>query len=596
MGRLWSFFSFPMLTKELQEQAQQRRTYAIRFLYCLVLYLVVMYAFLPELFAVRDPMEQLGRGKDLFELMSSIQYWMILIFMPIIASGSIAHEKERNTLQLVLLTRLTPWNIVFEKFLSRVLTMFGFLLMALPILAVAYALGGVTASQVWTAFLTQVCLTLIVGAVSMACSAYSATAFGALLSSYLFLTPIAGCCSFLLIEMTLGSRAWGPVRNVGFQGQWILEAFLRCLPSLIVTSVILGYATNVLFERATVQPSHPLLRLFRWLDRAFHQINQNPVTRGTVVIRSVSTLPEMDGVAWRERTHSLAGSPTHLMRLFSLMMIPLSVVLFVAMTEPHAVQGSLGPIVVGMWTGALLLVFATSTPLILKEWNRQTLEVLLSVPISTEEILEQKRAGVRRLIDLFQVVLWLVLSFHIYLTHSDETWYFDFLILFTAGASLWLQLATVSWLGMLLGGWQRHLVRAMALGIIGVVLLWWVLPNLLVTHYVWPVVEWWHIVFYEESPKEAGWEWVGGALEIILSPLWILHFGGNYAPVWRNLIDQMPWALPIGLINQWVTYRLVRRWAIRRSKLDLPRLNEGDKSDEGKPSEGVQTSPAMGSP
>ena len=42
------------------------------------------------------------------------------------------------------MTRLGPFTILFEKLLSRLVPMFTFLLLSLPLMAFAYSLGGVS--------------------------------------------------------------------------------------------------------------------------------------------------------------------------------------------------------------------------------------------------------------------------------------------------------------------------------------------------------------------------------------------------------------------------------------------------------------------
>jgi len=594
--RLLTAFTFPMLSKELLEQAQQKRTYAFRFLYCLILYIIVLINVVPGLLAIRDPLQQLGRGENVFEQINGIQSFMVIIFMPIITAGTISHEKERNTLQLLLLTRLSSWNIVFEKFLSRLLTMLGFLLMSLPLMAVAYALGGVEDAEVWNAFQMQLMLAFLVGAVSVACSSYCASSFAALMMSYLIsllaISVLGGCCLPGQLIFMFGSLPrFSSVRYL------FLFQLIFSIPSLIVGTGVLLYARNVLFDRATVQPSNPLLRLFRWFDEKFHELNQNSVTRGIQVLRTTGSLPEFAPIAWRERTHSLAGSPTHLMRLFSIMMIPLTVILFLALSDRRSSSNSLGPIVVILWYLSLLVVFFSSTPLFIKEKGRQTLDVLLSMPISTDELLEQKRAGVVRLIELFQVVLWLVLSFHIYMTYRTESWHIDLLILVVVGLSHRLQLLTVSWLGVLLGAWQKHLVRALATGMIGIVLVWREIPRYLVSLIAFPLISLWYEVFLGESVPRVGMEWSGPGLEVCITPFWIEGFVGNFYTRLRESFQIAPWFLLISLAYQFFTYRLVRRWAYRRSKRDLPRLTRDENfREEDEAAAGDQISPAMGRP
>ncbi len=61
----------------------------------------------------------LGRGPCLSTRVVEPQTFLILIFLPAMTCGAIAGEKERNTLAVLLTTRLGPLTIVLEKLASR---------------------------------------------------------------------------------------------------------------------------------------------------------------------------------------------------------------------------------------------------------------------------------------------------------------------------------------------------------------------------------------------------------------------------------------------------------------------------------------------
>jgi len=65
-----------------------------------------------------------------------------LLFMPAITCSVITAEKERNPFGLLLLTRLSPWTILLEKLLSRLVPMLSFLPPPPPLMGFAYAVGG----------------------------------------------------------------------------------------------------------------------------------------------------------------------------------------------------------------------------------------------------------------------------------------------------------------------------------------------------------------------------------------------------------------------------------------------------------------------
>src|SRR6516165_1013319 len=204
--RLSRAFGLPLLAKELLEQSARRRTYVVRVVYATLLFVSAFLLFFDILRSgASSPLAVLGKGREMFETLVRLQFGGVYLFMPAITCGVLTLEKERASLPLLIVTRLGPWTIVFEKLLSRVIPMAGFLLLSLPLLAFAYSLGGIAGSQIaaamWMLFLT----TFQMGTVAILCSAYFRTTVGAFIGSYLLsLALMFGPALVLLIAHSLG--------------------------------------------------------------------------------------------------------------------------------------------------------------------------------------------------------------------------------------------------------------------------------------------------------------------------------------------------------------------------------------------------------
>ena len=95
------------------------------------------------------------------------------MFVPAVVSGALTAEKERNTLQLLFLTKLGPWTILLEKLFSRLVPVATFLLVSLPLLFIAYLWGGLTQSDVGLA-IAELALTVFeLASIALFCSAFS---------------------------------------------------------------------------------------------------------------------------------------------------------------------------------------------------------------------------------------------------------------------------------------------------------------------------------------------------------------------------------------------------------------------------------------
>src|SRR5580704_10213387 len=126
MKRRFKLMRLPILTKDLLERASRKRTYVIRFVYGLVLFVSACTLFYGNIGVSAQAAQALGRGADHFAWLMSIQLGVLYALVPIIAAGAIAAEKQRDTLGLLLVTTLTPRQIVLQKFAARTASILSF--------------------------------------------------------------------------------------------------------------------------------------------------------------------------------------------------------------------------------------------------------------------------------------------------------------------------------------------------------------------------------------------------------------------------------------------------------------------------------------
>src|ERR1044071_10410109 len=133
---------WPLLGKELLEQAAQKRMYVVRVTYAVILFGAFTVYYIRNLGA--DNVLVLGRGLGPFNFLVSAQLAAIFLFLPPMMAGALTQEKERDTLGLLFLTDLTPWELILQKYVGRLIPMLTLLFLSLPLLAVTYSLGGVS--------------------------------------------------------------------------------------------------------------------------------------------------------------------------------------------------------------------------------------------------------------------------------------------------------------------------------------------------------------------------------------------------------------------------------------------------------------------
>ena len=319
-------FSLPLLTKELTEIAARRRTYITRVVYALLLFgffVAINESTLRR--AAMNPLYAMGTGKNMFEILIVLQLAGICLFLPAFSAGLITQEKERDSLVLLLLTELSPWQILLQKLGSGLVSIFSFLLIGMPLAALCYAYGGISAETLFQGVAALFLTCLQVAAFALLCSTRSRTTVGAFIGTYVGAGLLVGA-------VALAGQAMEYVFNRG-QADFYIELFMHIFPPmlldhsdatiaqtlllsvapLVATLVFLLLARFYFVRRAFAPPRNRLLSLFRWLDAAAQRGNR---LVGNVTFRTRDrALPEDDPIAWREMTRTALGRPHYLVRL-----------------------------------------------------------------------------------------------------------------------------------------------------------------------------------------------------------------------------------------------------------------------------------------
>lgn len=513
LTHLISNFSLPLLAKELIEQAARRRTYLVRVAYATLLFFACWLFFYQTLqIGMASPLAALGRGREMYMVIVFLQFAGVYLFMPAITCGVLTQEKERDSLQLLFLTRLGPWTILLEKLMSRVVPMVGFLLLSLPLLAFAYSLGGISQRYLWTGIWLLLLATIQTGTVSLACSAYFPTTVSAFVASYIILAImffgpgitwlvlyVVGINVERIITGSVGGSL-GPAviailiypffspayfALVSFPGGiGIWNVFVHSGVILGTSGLFLGIARIYVVRngqrRVNSRPGRRFAAARRFLPSFRTVPADNPAAP-----TELSQLPDATPVAWRETRRHWLGQARSLFVLALLLEVGVAAFCFVlVLIDNRETVIFLGMFVFLMWGVAALVVSAQGAGLIAGERARQTLDVLCTTPLTGREIVVQKMRGVHRLI----FALWLpFLSIGFFgsvwksLPHvrMNQPYtgrpYDEVLYLACAWLAPLIYLPLVAWLSLLIGLAVRSQVRAM-IGSMAAVVAWCAIP------------------------------------------------------------------------------------------------------------------------
>jgi ABC-type Na+ efflux pump permease subunit len=213
----------PIFVREATVIPKRVKTYLGRFLYLLTLFLLLCTGYL-----VLDGSRTLASTSDsarfggwMFTLLAPLQWLILTAFAAVGAASSVAQEKDRRTLILLLLTRLTGFEVVAGKLVATLLTPMSMLLCGLPLFLALPLLGGVSPQQVLGVFVVTAASVFLAGTVGTVVGMWREKTFQAIAMTVLILLMYVGVGEALAGMISGSSTANGAVAG---SESWALAA------------------------------------------------------------------------------------------------------------------------------------------------------------------------------------------------------------------------------------------------------------------------------------------------------------------------------------------------------------------------------------
>ncbi|MDB4614564.1 ABC transporter permease [bacterium] len=472
----------PLLRKELKELAARRRTYIIRILYgCLLLTVSwSSMAVVATRASGNGVLGFIGTGKLMYDGILWFQVYGVLLMTPALSCGAITSEKERNTLGLLFLTRLGPWTILFEKLCSRLIPIMTFLLLSMPLLAIAYSFGGVETTYMATTIGALFAVAVEMATLSLLCSTVFRTTSAAFIWSYLSQLIVVVICWIGLTVVMMAAAYWLSPNTIAMWW-WFPSNMLipGTVLALVIAALNMSLARFFLVRRAFIQPKQVVLKFFKKLDRSFHALNER-YTRGIVLVKENVGLPDDQPIAWRETKKRSLGTVRYLFRVFVAIELPLvAFCLLLTIDGQLNGRGGMTFAVAMVWILSILIMTVHAASLIASERSHETLNVLLTTNLSSREIIQQKFAGVKRVIQVLRVPLITVCFFELYVfggwRRGGIVGFHPLSYLTGSVLAVWIYPLLFGWLGVFVSLFVKKQSRAV-LTTLCIILVWCVGP------------------------------------------------------------------------------------------------------------------------
>jgi ABC-2 type transport system permease protein len=141
-------------------------------------------------------------GQTLFSYLVVFQVILLTFITPALTAGAISSERERQTIDLLFVTRIPHFSIIWGKLLASMSFVVLLLILSVPIFSLVFLFGGIELDQVVYAFLVTLVTALTLGLMGIAFSTW--------LRRSLVATVVSYVAAFVLIVVTFGFGIFFP--------------------------------------------------------------------------------------------------------------------------------------------------------------------------------------------------------------------------------------------------------------------------------------------------------------------------------------------------------------------------------------------------
>ena len=108
---------------------------------------------------------------EMYEFVATIEFILLTFIVPAVTASSISGERERQTLELMLTTQMTPAQIVNGKLMSALSTLLLLIISSFPAIMMVFVFGGITPIDVVALLLCYTAVALFAGSLGICFSA-----------------------------------------------------------------------------------------------------------------------------------------------------------------------------------------------------------------------------------------------------------------------------------------------------------------------------------------------------------------------------------------------------------------------------------------
>ena len=226
-----------------------------------------------HLFGTEASINSLRSGVSCYQILIIVQFVLIVLVAPAMTSGAIAGERERQTLELLLVTNTRSFRIVWGKAMESFAMLALLIVCGFPVMCMTMIAGAVTILQILAGELFLLAMAFAAVCVGVLSSALARSTVGSSILSYVILLSIGLLTTLPLLAdvgKELTSRVYDQAKYAAMapeEAMGLLSPVLFINPGFALLALLQGQ-TGLLTSRLEYQDQGRILYYFSLMNRA----------------------------------------------------------------------------------------------------------------------------------------------------------------------------------------------------------------------------------------------------------------------------------------------------------------------------------------
>jgi ABC-type transport system involved in multi-copper enzyme maturation permease subunit len=235
----------PVYLRELKQTARMKKIIVLILIFNSLLALFGLFSFYLtfESAAQNNKIINYADMLTIYAIISGIEFVLLIFITPGITAGAIAGEREKQTLDILLSTTMTPSQIIRGKLLASIHLMLILALSSLPVLAIVFSIGGITFYELFELMLLLLVTAIFIGSIGIFFSSLCKRSTIATVCTYTVILLITGGLTMIL----LGNQLMGSLfeTNIAYKVQTVQQIKVNESILILLLNPIFSFASMI---------------------------------------------------------------------------------------------------------------------------------------------------------------------------------------------------------------------------------------------------------------------------------------------------------------------------------------------------------------